>query len=111
MPRTVGCVKRTTPGLRGAACDLVALAACRQRKRVRFTTAAAPANDPMEAKNKRELSRITNRWTRYELTVIDEMDRGGPNRVDETTWMQLGYIGQKSMHHCGLNFNHQHRQI
>ncbi len=51
----------------------LAVAACRQRKRVRFTTAAALVNDLMEAKNKSELSRITNRWTRYELIVIDEM--------------------------------------
>ena len=51
----------------------LAVAACRQRKRVRFTTAAALINDLMEAKNKSELNRITNRWTRYELIVIDEM--------------------------------------
>jgi DNA replication protein DnaC len=51
----------------------LAVAACRQRKRVRFTTAAALVNDLIEAKNKSELSRITNRWTRYELIVIDEM--------------------------------------
>ena len=51
----------------------LAVAACRQRKRVRFTTAAALINDLIEAKNKSELSRITNRWTRYELIVIDEM--------------------------------------
>ena len=51
----------------------LAVAAYRQRKRVRFTTAAALINDLIEAKNKSELSRITNRWTRYELIVIDEM--------------------------------------
>jgi DNA replication protein DnaC len=51
----------------------LAVAACRQRKRVRFITAAALINDLMEAKNKGELNRITNRWTRYELIVIDEM--------------------------------------
>jgi DNA replication protein DnaC len=47
--------------------------ACRQRKRVRFTTAAELVNELMEAKNKSELNRITGRWTRYELIVIDEM--------------------------------------
>lgn len=51
----------------------LAVAACRQRKRVRFTTAAALINDLVEAKNKNELRRITNRWTRYELIVIDEL--------------------------------------
>src|SRR3989449_6192213 len=49
------------------------LAACRQRKRVRFTTAAEMVNELIEAKNKSELSRVTRRWTRYELIVIDEM--------------------------------------
>ena len=49
------------------------MAACRQRKRVRFTTAATLINELIEAKNKSELNRITNRWTRYELIVIDEM--------------------------------------
>jgi len=47
--------------------------ACRQRKRVRFTTAAELVNELTEAKNKSELNRITGRWTRYELIVIDEM--------------------------------------
>ena len=47
--------------------------ACRQRKRVRFTTAAELVNELIEAKNKNELNRITGRWMRYELIVIDEM--------------------------------------
>ena len=51
----------------------LAIAACRQRKRVRFTTAAQLVNELTEAKNKSELNRVTNRWTRYELIVIDEM--------------------------------------
>ena len=51
----------------------LAVAACRQRKRVRFTTAAALINDLTEAKDKSELNRITGRWTRYELIVIDEL--------------------------------------
>ncbi len=49
------------------------VAACRQRRRVRFTTAAALINELTEAKSKNELNRITGRWTRYELIVIDEM--------------------------------------
>ncbi len=51
----------------------LAVAACRQRKRVRFTTAAALVNELIEAKNKSELGHITNRWTRYDLIAIDEL--------------------------------------
>lgn len=49
------------------------VAACRQRRRVRFATAAQLVNELIEAKNKSELNRVTNRWTRYDLIVIDEM--------------------------------------
>src|SRR5579864_1802879 len=51
----------------------LAVEACRQRKRVRFTTAAELVNELTEAKNHSELSRVRNRWLRYELIVIDEM--------------------------------------
>ena len=51
----------------------LAVEACRQRKRVRFTTAAQLVNVLTEAKNKSDLNRVTNRWTQYELIVIDEM--------------------------------------
>jgi DNA replication protein DnaC len=51
----------------------LAVEACRQRKRVRFTTAAEMVNELSEAKNKSELNRVTRRWTRYDLIVIDEM--------------------------------------
>jgi DNA replication protein DnaC len=51
----------------------LAVEACRQRKRVRFTTAAELVNELIEAKKQSELNRITNRWLRYELIVIDEM--------------------------------------
>ena len=49
------------------------VAACRQRKRVRLTTAAEMVNELVEAKHRNELSRATSRWTRYELLVIEEM--------------------------------------
>jgi hypothetical protein len=49
----------------------LAIAACRQRKRVRFTTAAAPVNQLVEAQ--REQSRMLARWSRVELIVIDEL--------------------------------------
>lgn len=51
----------------------LAVEACRQRKRVRFTTAAELVNELMEAKSRSELSRVRNRWLRYQLIVIDEM--------------------------------------
>jgi DNA replication protein DnaC len=51
----------------------LAVAACRQRKRVRFTTAAALINELVEARNQNELKRVTNRWTRFDLVVVDEM--------------------------------------
>ena len=51
----------------------LAVAACRQRKRVRFTTAAEMVTELMEAQKQAELTRVRNRWTRYELIVIDEL--------------------------------------
>jgi DNA replication protein DnaC len=51
----------------------LAVAACRQRRRVRFTTAAALVNDLVEAQHQHQLSRVTNRWARCELIVIDEL--------------------------------------
>jgi len=49
------------------------VAACRQRRRVRFTTAAALVNDLVEAQHAHQLNRVTNRWARCELVVIDEL--------------------------------------
>jgi DNA replication protein DnaC len=49
----------------------LAIAACRQRKRVRFTTAAEMVTELIEAQNQAELNRVRNRWLRYELIVID----------------------------------------
>lgn len=51
----------------------LAVAACRQRKRVRFTTAAEMVTELMEAQKQSELTRVRNRWTRYDLIVIDEL--------------------------------------
>ena len=49
------------------------VAACRQRRRVRFTTAAALVNDLLEAQHQHQLSRVINRWARVELIIIDEL--------------------------------------
>jgi DNA replication protein DnaC len=51
--------------------------ACRQRKRTqrvpRFTTAAEMVTELIEAQNHAEPTRVRNRWTRYDLIVIDEL--------------------------------------
>jgi DNA replication protein DnaC len=49
------------------------VAACRQKRRVRFTTAAALVNELIEAKQQLQLSRTLARWSRYELIAIDEV--------------------------------------
>jgi DNA replication protein DnaC len=49
------------------------VAACRQRKRVRFTTAAALVNELVEAKNQNQLRRAMARWLRYQVIAIDEV--------------------------------------
>lgn len=51
----------------------LAVAACQQRRRVRFATAAELVNELNEARQKNEVSRIVNRWSRFELIVLDEM--------------------------------------
>jgi DNA replication protein DnaC len=51
----------------------LAVAACRQGKRVRFATAAEMVTELIEAQNQAELTRVRNRWTRYDLIVIDEL--------------------------------------
>ena len=49
------------------------VAACRQRKRVRFVTAVGLVNELTEAQHAHQLSRSLARWTRYDLICIDEM--------------------------------------
>jgi DNA replication protein DnaC len=49
------------------------VAACRQKRRVRFTTAAALVNELVEAKHQLELRRVIARWSRYDLIAIDEV--------------------------------------
>jgi DNA replication protein DnaC len=51
----------------------LAIAACRQRRRVRFTTAAALVNQLVEAQREQSLTRMLARWSRLELIVIDEL--------------------------------------
>ena len=49
------------------------VAACRQKRRVRFTTAANLVNELVEAKHQLQLRRVLARWERYELIAIDEV--------------------------------------
>jgi DNA replication protein DnaC len=49
------------------------IAACRQKRRVRFTTAAALVNELVEAKHAMQLARVLARWGRYDLIAIDEV--------------------------------------
>ena len=51
----------------------LAVAACRQRKRVRFTTAAELVTEMIEAQSQLQLTRVRNRWMRYDLVVLDEL--------------------------------------
>lgn len=49
------------------------LAACRQKRRVRFTTAAALVNELVEAKQNNRVRRVMARWQKYELIALDEV--------------------------------------
>ena len=49
------------------------VAACRQKRRVRFATAAGLVNELVEAKQQLQLRRVLARWERYDLIAIDEM--------------------------------------
>jgi DNA replication protein DnaC len=49
------------------------VAACRQKRRARFTTAAALVNELVEAKQNNQVRRLMARWQRYELIALDEV--------------------------------------
>lgn len=49
------------------------VAACRQKRRVRFATAAGLVNEMVEAKQQLQLRRALARWDRYDLIAIDEV--------------------------------------
>lgn len=51
----------------------LAVCACQQGRRGRFTTLAGLANELQEAESKRELSKVVGRYTRTELVVLDEL--------------------------------------
>ena len=49
------------------------LAACRQKRRVRFTTAAALVNELVEARQNNQVRKLMTRWQKYELIALDEV--------------------------------------
>jgi DNA replication protein DnaC len=51
----------------------LAICACQQGRRVRFTTLAALATELQEADSRRELARVVGRYARTELVVLDEL--------------------------------------
>jgi DNA replication protein DnaC len=51
----------------------LAVCACQQGRRVRFTTLAGLANELQEADSRRELGRVVARYARTELLVLDEL--------------------------------------
>ena len=52
----------------------LAVCACQQGRRVRFTTLAALANELQEAQSRnRELARVVGRYARTELRLPDEL--------------------------------------
>jgi DNA replication protein DnaC len=51
----------------------LAVCACQQGRRVRFTTLAGLANELQEAESRRELARVVSRYARIELLVCDEL--------------------------------------
>ena len=54
-------------------CTGLCVAACQQKRRVRFTTAAGLVNELVEAQHHNALGRALGRWSRYELIAIDEL--------------------------------------
>jgi DNA replication protein DnaC len=51
----------------------LAVCACHQGRRVRFSTLAGLANELQEAESRRELARVVGRYARTELVVLDEL--------------------------------------
>ena len=51
----------------------LAVCACNQGRRVRFTTLAGLANELQEADSRRELGRVVGRYARTEVVLLDEL--------------------------------------
>jgi DNA replication protein DnaC len=51
----------------------LAVCACQQGRRMRFTTLAGLANELQEAESRKELARVVGRYSRTEVVVLDEL--------------------------------------
>ena len=49
------------------------MAACRQKRRARFTTTANLVNELVEARQQNAVKRVLARWLRYDVIVLDEV--------------------------------------
>ena len=49
------------------------VAACRQKRRVRFTTAANLVNELVEARQQNAVRRVPARWMRFDVIALDEV--------------------------------------
>lgn len=75
-----GCIERAEPVVFLGDCGTgkthlltgLCIAACRQKRRVRFITAAALVNELVEAKQQLQLRRVLARWARYDVIALDE---------------------------------------
>ena len=72
------------------------VAACRQKRRVRFTTAANLVNELVEAQQQNGVRRVLAKWMRYDVIALDEVGyvpcSGVPGdfctSVKETNWYE-----------------------
>ena len=49
------------------------MAACRQKRRVRFKTAANLVNELMDAQQHHQVKRVLAKWRKYDLIALDEL--------------------------------------
>ncbi len=82
------------------------VAACRQRRRVHFTTAAALVNELVEAKHQLQLRRVMARWTRYDLIAIDEVGYVPLAEVGAEFLFQV--IAERANHRPGAHSGDRH---
>ena len=72
------------------------VAACQQRRRVRFTSAAALVNiELVEARAANQLSRVLGRWERVDLICIDEVGYVPLMEMGAELMFQVVAIGRK----------------
>ena len=86
----------------------LAVAACRQKRRVRFATAAALINEMVEAKHQLQLGRALARWARYDLIALDEVGYIPLAEVGAEFLFQVdcrtGREGRRDRHHQSALF-------